>query len=105
MGRDSTPARKISFVSLVAYGPKVSDSALTMGVTASQNRQGSSQHPAKENISKMKRESTVWENKFSNDTSDKGLISKYIKNSHDSTPGRQTTQLKMGKGPELTPLQ
>ena len=43
MGRDGTPAREISFVSLVAYGPKVSDSALTMGVTASETRQGSSQ--------------------------------------------------------------
>ena len=31
MGRDGTPAREISFVSLVAYGPKVSDSALAMG--------------------------------------------------------------------------
>ena len=31
---------------------------------------------AKENISKMKRESAVWENIFANDTSDKGLISK-----------------------------
>ena len=34
---------------------------------------------AKENISKMKREPTVWENKFANDTSDKGLISKIHK--------------------------
>ena len=32
VGRDSAPAREISFVSLVAYGPKVSDSALAMGV-------------------------------------------------------------------------
>ena len=31
---------------------------------------------AKENISKMKRELTVWETIFANDTSDKGLISK-----------------------------
>ena len=31
---------------------------------------------AKENISKMKREPTIWENIFANDTSDKGLISK-----------------------------
>ena len=31
---------------------------------------------AKENSIKMKRESTVWENIFANDTSDKGLISK-----------------------------
>ena len=29
-GRGGAPARRISFVSLVAYGPKVSDSALTM---------------------------------------------------------------------------
>ena len=34
---------------------------------------------AKENISKMKREPTIWENKFVNDTSDKGLISKIYK--------------------------
>ena len=50
---------------------------------------------AKENSIKMKREPMVCENIFANDTSDKGLISK-IKNSHDSTPGRQTTQLKNG---------
>ena len=43
VGRGGAPARDISFVSLVAYGPKVSDSALTMGVTASETRQGSSQ--------------------------------------------------------------
>ena len=47
MGRDGTPAREISFVSLVAYGPKVSDSALTMGVTASEIRQGGSQQKSK----------------------------------------------------------
>ena len=34
---------------------------------------------AKENISKMKREPTVWKNVFSNDISDKGLISKIYK--------------------------
>ena len=46
------PAREISFFSLMAYGPKVSDSALAMGgrgrgvgvgVTASEIRQGGSQ--------------------------------------------------------------
>ena len=42
MGRGSAPAREISFVFLMAYGPKVSDSALTMGVTASETRQGGS---------------------------------------------------------------
>ena len=31
-GKGGAPDRKISFVSLVAYGPKVSHSALTMGV-------------------------------------------------------------------------
>ena len=31
---------------------------------------------AKENSVKMKREPTVWENIYENDTSDKGLISK-----------------------------
>ena len=31
---------------------------------------------AKENISNMKTEPTVWENIFANDTSDKGLIPK-----------------------------
>ena len=30
MGKGGAPAREISFVSLVAYGPKVSDSALDM---------------------------------------------------------------------------
>ena len=34
---------------------------------------------AKENSIKMKREPTVWENIFTNDTSDKGLISKIYK--------------------------
>ena len=34
---------------------------------------------AKENISKIKREETIWENKFANDTSDKGLMSKIYK--------------------------
>ena len=36
-------------------------------------------YTAKENISKMSREPTVWENIFANDTSDKGLISKIYK--------------------------
>ena len=34
---------------------------------------------AKENSIKMKRESTIWENIFANDPSDKGLISKIYK--------------------------
>ena len=46
MGKGGTPARETSFVSLVAYGPN-SDSALTVRGTASETRQGSSQHTAK----------------------------------------------------------
>ena len=34
---------------------------------------------SKENISKIKREPTIWENIFANDTLDKGLISKIYK--------------------------
>ena len=34
---------------------------------------------AKENSSKMKREPTVWENVFANDTLDTGLISRIYK--------------------------
>ena len=34
---------------------------------------------AKENSIKMKREQTIWENIFANDTSEKGLISKIYK--------------------------
>ena len=45
----------------------------------------------KENVSNMKREPTIWENIFANVTSDKGLISKISKESHDSTLGRQKT--------------
>ena len=36
-------------------------------------------YTAEENSSKMKREPTVWEYIFANDTSDKGLISKIYK--------------------------
>ena len=51
---------------------------------------------AKENISKMEKEPTIRGNIFANDTSDKGLISKIYKELN-STPGRQTTQLKNGQ--------
>ena len=52
---------------------------------------------AKENTRKMKREPTVWENILANDPQTRVWSPKYIKNSHDSTPGRQTTQLKNGQ--------
>ena len=48
----------------------------------------------KETIIKIKRELTVWENIFVNDTFDKGSSPKHIKKSYDSTPGRQTIQFK-----------
>ena len=40
MGRDGTPAREISFVLLVAYGPEVPDSAIAMGVHSFLNQAG-----------------------------------------------------------------
>ena len=58
---------------------------------------------AKENISKMKREPTVWENIFADNTSDKGLISKIYKEL-TQVHTRKTIK-KMGKGPEQTLLQ
>ena len=51
---------------------------------------------AKETINKINRPPTEWENFFA-DTSDKGLISKFIKYLQKSTPKTQTTQLKMVK--------
>ena len=49
---------------------------------------------AKENISKMKREPTIWGNIFANDTSDKGLISKIYKELTQLHSRTKTTQLK-----------
>ena len=40
VGRGGAPAREINFVSLVAYGPKVSHSALAMGVYSFWNQAG-----------------------------------------------------------------
>ena len=52
---------------------------------------------AKESISKTKRESIIWESIFANDTSARVCSPKYIKNSHGSTPGRQTIRLRNGQ--------
>ena len=55
---------------------------------------------AKENSIKMKREPTVWENIFANDTSDKDLIPKIYKELNllnIRKTGRQTIQLKNGQ--------
>ena len=51
---------------------------------------------AKENICKLKREPTVWENIFANNTSEKGLISKIYKGLQ-TPPRGQTIQLKNGQ--------
>ena len=44
---------------------------------------------AKETINKMKTQPTEWKNIFTNDISDKGLISKIIKYLENSTPKKQ----------------
>ena len=59
---------------------------------------------AKENISKMKREPTVWENIFANDNLDKGLISKIYKKL-TQVHSRKTNNKKIGRVPEQTLLQ
>ena len=51
---------------------------------------------AKENINQMKREPTVWENVFANDTLDKGLISKIYKKLIQLST-RKTIQLQNGQ--------
>ena len=58
---------------------------------------------ARETIKKMKREPTVWENIFANDTSDTGLIPKYIKNIYNSTSGRQSNFKKWAKDLDTSP--
>ena len=61
---------------------------------------------AKENSIKMKREPTVWENIFANDTSDKGLISKIYKEIIQLHSRKTNNRIKkMGKGLEQTLLQ
>ena len=56
-------------------------------------------YTAKETINKMKRQSTEWEKIFANHISDKELMSKCIKNSHNSTAKNQTkTTIQFLKG-------
>ena len=52
---------------------------------------------ARENISKMKREPTIWEMYLPMIPWTRVWSPKYRKNSYDSTPGRQTIQLKSGQ--------
>ena len=48
--------------------------------------------PAKETISKVKRQPSEWEKRIANETTDKGLISKIYNSSYNSIPEKQTTQ-------------
>ena len=52
---------------------------------------------AKETTDKTKRQPTEWEKIFANDTTDKGLSSKYTNSSCSSIPKEQTTQSKNGQ--------
>ena len=52
---------------------------------------------AKEYSTRIQREPTVWENNLPMIPQTRSWSPKYIKNSHNSTPGRQTTQLKNGQ--------
>ena len=52
---------------------------------------------AKETISKVKRQPSEWEKITANETTDKGLISKYTSSSYNSVPEKQTTQSKIKK--------
>ena len=52
---------------------------------------------AKENRTKLQREPTVGKTYLPMIHQTRASSPKYIKNSHDSTPGRQTTQLKNGQ--------
>ena len=56
-------------------------------------------YTAKETINKMKRQPTVWEGIFANDTSDKELIFKMYEEliQYNSTPRRQKIQFKNGQ--------
>ena len=55
---------------------------------------------AKETINKMKRQPSEWEKIFSNEVTDKGLISKIYKQFMQLNIKKQTTQSKMGRRPK-----
>ena len=58
---------------------------------------GPNQTGAKETINKMKRKPTDWENIFANDMTDKGLISKILKQLIQLDIKKQITQSKSGQ--------
>ena len=55
---------------------------------------------AKETINKMKTQPTEWENMFTNDTCDKGQISKTYKEYMKFNTKTKQSNLKTGRGPE-----
>lgn len=59
---------------------------------------------SKETSNRMKRQSTERKKTFANRISDKGLLSKYIRNAYNSVTNKkiQMVQFKMGKGPDWT---
>ena len=52
---------------------------------------------AEETTNKVKRQPSEWEKIVANETTDKGLISKYTSSSYNSIPEKQTIQSKSGK--------
>ena len=58
---------------------------------------------AKETISKVKRQPSEWEKIIANETTNKGLISKYTSSSYNSMPEKQTTQSKSGTQTDISP--
>ena len=60
---------------------------------------------SKETINKVKRQSLECEKMIANETTDKGLISKYTSSSYNSIPEKQTNNQKAGKRPKQTFLQ
>ena len=52
---------------------------------------------AKETINKVKRQPSEWEKITANETTNKGLISKYTSSLYNSMPRKQTTQSKSGE--------
>ena len=48
-------------------------------------------------LSKVKRQPSEWEKIIANETTDKGLIPKYVSSSYNSMLEKQTTQSKSGE--------
>ena len=51
-------------------------------------------YTAKETISNVKRQPSEWEEKIANETTDKGLISKYTSSSYNSIPEKTNNPIK-----------